>query len=103
MKAILEQEDVQAIAREITIEVMKALKPLLNSKVEEDTIFTVEGLCQYLRAEPDWIYKRTARKEIPHIKVGGLLRFRKRDIDKWLETCKTPAVNPLSGLLKRIK
>lgn len=102
MKLELEPADIQAITHAITSEVVKALKPLMKGK-EEDTIFTMEGLCHYLQVEPDWIYKRTGRKEIPHIKAGGLLRFRKRDIDKWLDTCQTPAVNSLSGSLKRVK
>lgn len=103
MKLELEQEDIQAIAQAVTSEMMKAFKPLLNGKGTEDTIFTLERLCEYLNVESDWIYKRTARKEIPYIKAGGLLRFRKLDIDKWLDTCKTPAVNPLSARLKRVK
>lgn len=103
MKLELEQADIQAIAQAVTSEMVKVFKPLLNGKGEEDTIFTLERLCEYLNVEPDWIYKRTARKEIPYIKAGGLLRFRKRDIDKWLDTCKTPAVNPLSARLKRVK
>lgn len=103
MKLELEQSDVQVIVQAVTAEVMKALKPLLGGNGEADIVFTVDGLCTYLQAEPDWIYKRTARKEIPYIKVGGLLRFHKRDIDKWLETHKTPVVNPLSVRLKRVK
>lgn len=103
MKLELEQADIQAIAQTMTAEVVKALKPLLNGKGEENTILTVEGLCEYLHVEPDWIYKRTARKEIPYIKAGGFLRFSKKDIDYWLESRKTPAINPLSARLKRIK
>ncbi len=103
MKLELEQADIQSIARDVTAEVIKALKPLMNGKGEGDRLLSVEDLCTYLHAEQDWIYKRTARKEIPYIKAGGLLRFRKKDIDSWLDTCKTPAVNPLSGPLKRIK
>lgn len=103
MKLEFELADIQAIAQAVTSEVVKAIRPLMDNKGEADTIFTVEDLCRYLQAEPDWIYKRTARKEIPYIKAGGLLRFRKRDIDKWLDTCKTPAVNPLTARLKRVK
>lgn len=103
MKLELESADIQAIVLATTTEVVKALKPLLNSKIDGDTIFNIESLCEYLHVEQDWIYKRTARKEIPYIKVGGLLRFRKKNIDKWLESCMTPAVNPLSNRLNGIK
>lgn len=103
MKLELEQADIQAIAQAVIAETMKALKPMLDGRQSEDVMFTLEALCQYLHVEPDWVYKRTARKEIPCIKAGGLLRFRKKDIDRWLESCKTPAVNPLSARLKRVK
>jgi hypothetical protein len=34
------------------------------------------------------IYKMTARKasvRIPHVRIGGTLRFRRTDIDRWLQ------------------
>jgi predicted DNA-binding transcriptional regulator AlpA len=50
-----------------------------------------------------WIYERTQLKEIPHIKVNGLLRFRKRDIDKWLNSFNVPSVSTPEGMLKVVK
>ncbi len=40
-----------------------------------------------------WIYERTHLKEIPYKKVKGVLLFRKKDIDKWLDTHNVPAVD----------
>lgn len=103
MRLDLEVSEIQAIAREITAEVIKALKPLMNGKVEEDTIFTVKTLALYLGVSEKWVYERVQHKEIPYLKIGGNDRFRKSDIDRWIETLRTPAVNPLSAPLKRIK
>lgn len=95
--------DTQELVKEIAHDVVKALKPFLDSRGEPDTIFTVEGLAGYLQVSPKWVYERTHLKEIPFYKIGGLCRFRKKDIDRWLDTLKTPAVNPLSRPLKGIK
>jgi len=41
--------------------------------------------------------------EIPYLKIGGQLRFRKKDIDKWLDTYNVPAVSTPGVILKVIK
>lgn len=103
MKLELEQADIQAIAKAVTAEVFKALKPLVNSKGEGDIVFTVKSLAKYLEVSEKWIYERVQFKEVPYIKLGGNVRFSKMDIDRWIETQKTPAVNPLFRPLKAIK
>ncbi len=95
--------DTQELAREITGEVIRAIKPLLNGMAEDDTIYTVKTLAKYLEVSEKWIYERIQFKEIPYYKIGGNVRFSKIDIATWLETCKTPAVNYLSRPLKVVK
>ncbi len=97
----LPQELVNEIAREVT----ELLKPMLsgNGKYEDDIIYDVPGLCAYLSVSDKWIYERTHLKEIPHLKVNGILRFRKRDIDKWLSSFNVPAINRPSRVLRAIK
>lgn len=103
MKLELEHSDITAIAQAVTFEVVKALKPLLDGKGQEDSIFTVKGLAKYIEVSEKWVYERVQFREIPFIKAGGNIRFSKKDIDLWIETKKTPAVNPLSRPLKAIK
>ncbi|MFC1607134.1 helix-turn-helix domain-containing protein [Candidatus Latescibacterota bacterium] len=56
-----------------------------------DTLFDIHSLSDYLLMSTKWIYTRTSRKEIPHYKIGGALRFRKNEIDKWItEDMKIP-------------
>lgn len=90
------------LREQITQDVIKALKPLLNGRGEDDTIFTVKTLAKYLEVSEKWIYERTQFNEIPLYKMGGNVRFRKREIDRWLDAQKTPAINPLSSSLKII-
>ncbi len=101
MKTTLEPEDIQAIATAV----MERLKPVIsgNGKHEDDTVFDVKGLCDYLHVSDKWIYERTHLKEIPHLKVNGLLRFRRRDIIKWLNTFNVPAVSIPERILKTVK
>lgn len=35
-----------------------------------------------------------AERRIPHVKVGGLLRFDAREIDEWLDAHRRPPVTP---------
>ena len=95
--------DTQEIIREITSEVIKAIKPLLNGKAEDDTIYTVKTLAEYIGVSSQWVYERVHLKEIPYIKMGKFPRFKKADIDKWLDSLKTPVINPLSATLKAVK
>ena len=80
MKAEFETGDIEAIAQRV----VELLRPLLssNGKHEDDVIFDVRGLAEYLKVSTKWIYERTQFKEIPFKKIKGLLRFRKKDIDR---------------------
>lgn len=90
----LEKEDIETIIEPITQRVIEVLKPLIsNSKQEDDVVFDVAKLAEYLNVNRSWVYKKIQFKEIPYLKVGKYSRFRKKDIDKWLSTCNVPAVN----------
>ncbi len=83
--------DLDQLKNEIVREVIAGLKPLLSNKDNGkggDTLLSVEGLAEYLCVEKDWVYSHV--REIPHHKVGRFPRFRKRDVDRWLEAQKAP-------------
>jgi excisionase family DNA binding protein len=53
-----------------------------------ETLWTIDDAAAYLRVPVSSVYKMTARKarlRIPHIRIAGRLRFRKTDLDSWLE------------------
>jgi excisionase family DNA binding protein len=55
---------------------------------EQDHLWDVDEVAAYLQLPTSSIYKMTApksRSTIPHVRLSGRLRFRRRDIDRWLE------------------
>lgn len=81
--------------------VMARLKPIFTSlqanPSQADNLMGVAELGKYLGGvSKDWIYQRTAGNEIPFVKVGHMIKFRRLDIDRWLAKQSTPAVIPLS-------
>lgn len=44
---------------------------------------TINDLSTYLGIKPKTLYSRV--KEIPHYKVGRLIRFKRVDVDAWME------------------
>jgi excisionase family DNA binding protein len=95
--------DHKELVKDIAQEVIKSLKPNLKVKAEDDRLYSVKSLAKYLGVSDQWVYERIKFKEIPHIKIGKFPRFKKADINKWLEEQKVPAINPLSGVLKALK
>ena len=91
MKAEIQIETEQ-LRNEIIKGVLGALKTQ-RSEEPEDTLFTVETLGEYLQVSKQWIYERVQFKEIPYRKVGRFLRFRKSEIDEWLDGFKVPAAS----------
>ena len=84
--------------------VMARLKPILTglqtNPSQADNLMGVAELGKYLGGvSRDWIYQRTAGNEIPFVKVGRMIKFRRLDIDRWLAKQSTPAVIPLSAPL----
>lgn len=49
-------------------------------------IMTAKQLADYLQLNELTIYKKVQLGEIPVVKLGRSLRFKKNIIDKWLET-----------------
>jgi len=80
MKLELEQTDIDKLTSSITQEVIKALSPALSNLDSSDDRFTVETLAEYLKTTPKWVYSNISR--LPQFRVNGLIRFRKKTIDK---------------------
>lgn len=51
----------------------------------ESDILTIREVAEYLKLNEKTAYRFAAEGKIPGFKVGGAWRFRKRDIDKWIE------------------
>ena len=50
-----------------------------------DTLMTVEEVAKYLKIQESTVYTWARQRKVPAIKIGSFWRFRKEDIDRWLE------------------
>lgn len=51
-------------------------------------IMTIRDVAEYLKLTEKTAYRLTAEGKIPGFKVGGAWRFRKSDLDGWIEARK---------------
>ena len=71
-----------------------------------DHLWDVDEVAAYLQIPPSSIYKMTApktRTTIPHVRLYGRLRFRRADIDRWLELLTVSDFEALKEVRKRTR
>lgn len=59
-----------------------------DASSEAKGVWTIQEAAAYLSLSVNSLYKMTgpkARLRVPHIRIAGRLRFRKADLDKWLD------------------
>lgn len=49
-------------------------------------LMTVSDLAKYLAVSKSMIYKLVEEEDIPYIKIGKSLRFKREDIETWIES-----------------
>src|SRR5262245_8082878 len=52
----------------------------------DETFLTTEEVLEYLQVNLRTVYRLIKAGKIPAVRVGGQWRFRKRDIDAWLDS-----------------
>ena len=52
-----------------------------------DDVLDVRGAMALLKLSRDAIYAACARQEIPHRKIGRLIRFSRSALVRWLDSC----------------
>src|SRR3989337_1427494 len=60
----------------------------------DDVFLTTEEVLEYLQVNLRSVYRLIKAGKIPAVRVGRQRRFRKRDIDAWLDSQRTQAGNP---------
>ena len=53
-----------------------------------DEIWTIKELATYLKLKEKTAYALAAKGDLPGFKVGGSWRFRKSDLENWIENRK---------------
>jgi excisionase family DNA binding protein len=85
VKFEIEPQDIEAIAHRVS-ELLKPLVSCIEKPDDKDTIFDVKGLAEYLHVDLSWVYKQVSLKAVPFFKTGRYTRFKKKDIDRWIES-----------------
>ncbi len=61
-------------------------KPTMNiPQQNKTTYFNIKTLSNYLQIKASTLYAWTSQNKIPYIKIHGVIRFRKEEIDAWLD------------------
>lgn len=50
-----------------------------------ETAMSVRDVATYLNVNEKTVYRLTQKRELPGFKVAGAWRFRREDIDRWIE------------------
>lgn len=59
---------------------------MLNNTVHEmEAFLTTEEVLSYLKITPRTIYRLIRCGELPAVRIGRQWRFRRADLDRWLE------------------
>ena len=64
---------------------------------------TIAEVSEYLGIKRSSLYAKVERKEIPHYKVGRLVRFKKSDIDSWMEKFKSEPLDRQAKIRRILK
>jgi excisionase family DNA binding protein len=57
-------------------------------------LFSIKELSTYLGIKEKTLYAKVSAKEIPHYKIDRLVRFKKEEIDRWIDQKKVDPVEP---------
>jgi prophage regulatory protein len=63
----------------------------------EESLWRTEDLADYLAISEREVQKLVDLIRIPHLKISQHLRFRKADIDRWLDSLKSPSLGQASS------
>lgn len=56
--------------------------------IQQKNLLTISEVALYLNIRQKTIYAKVSAGEIPHYRIGRLIRFRIDEINAWLEDCK---------------
>ena len=58
---------------------------------KDETLWTVLETARYLQMSKSWVYRRTESGEIPHAKLGGVIRYLLARVREYAERLACPA------------
>jgi len=64
----------------------RQIRPVNQNRTTDDVFLTTEEVLEYLHVSVRTIYRLIKAGKIPAVRAGRQWRFRKRDLDAWLES-----------------
>jgi excisionase family DNA binding protein len=61
-------------------------------------VMTVSEVAEYLRLNPQTVYRKAKTGELPAVRIGRAIRFRRAELDAWLKAVSVAAHLQESGL-----
>lgn len=58
---------------------------------QSESLWTVKETARYLQMSQSWVYRRTESGEIPHAKLGGVIRYLPARVREYAERLAAPA------------
>lgn len=69
-------------------EIYEFVEGLIKEKLEEKKnkrLLTIEEASSFLNVKVSWLRQAVFRREINHVKVGALVRFREEDLQNFIQ------------------
>ena len=90
MNSLFDTEFLKAFASEVKNQLLPELRTAVsNSSVDEDYMIDMEKAAVILDVKPSWLQNNATKLEIPKYKVGGQVRFIKKELMSWAKKQKT--------------
>ena len=64
--------------------VKRPKRPKLGIKLKKNRLLTVKELSKYLDVSEITVYRLAGKGELPGVKIGKSLRFRKARVNQWI-------------------
>jgi excisionase family DNA binding protein len=78
----------------------------VSGERREREFLTIDELSEYLNLKRSTLYSLVESGELPHYRVGRLVRFKRDDIDQWMEAHRKEAIDTKKraiGILKAVR
>lgn len=85
-------DELQELIRDAVKEVSQ------NTTEQKNEIFTIEEAADYLQIPKNTLYQFTHRRKIPFHKIGRSLRFKKSDLNDWIDDNRRKTHGEIIGL-----
>jgi excisionase family DNA binding protein len=74
-----------------------------EQSIQGKEFLTIQDLSKYLAIKASTLYTMVGEKRVPHYKIGRMLRFKRSEIDLWMEGNRKQCVDPKKVVRKALR